>query len=624
MKLPSIDYLISKSKESFVRFPLTVLSSLLAVSLGIYLIEFGEDTANPLPFVNLLLTAALGVPLYFCATIFAEKYKLAGRTKAAVYVVVSVLLVFVYFSLPASDTTHNTHVPYIRYGIFNLITHLLASFVPYIKTRELNGFWNYNKTLFIRFLTSALYSAFIYIGLILALSALNILFDIKIHNELYVEIYIVVAGFFNTWFFVSGIPQNLDELEEIEDYPKGLQMFAQYVLLPLLLLYLIILYAYASKILIVWNWPKGIVSYLIACVAVLGIFTFLLIYPYGNIKENYWIKKFTNAYYYTLFPLIVILFMAIWIRVSDYGITVNRYIIVLLGVWLTVVSLYFSFRKSNIKFIPVSLAVILTLMSFGPWSMFAVSERSQVSRLQKILTESNILQEGHIDNEVVWEADSLPVFYSATKNTNEKLLSDSLHNEVISILDYLDDYHGFTGIRPWFRQDIDSVITASLDSNKNINEAQIYAKTIGIEYVHKYFNSVYYTFSANENDLVNVKGYDYILHFKTYRIREDSKEDSFSTDSLSCTLHYDFGENYRLLFLSDSETTIFDLDEMIGQLEERFGTVSESNIAQKSMTLLRESARFEMKIELYVISLRKEDKSSEVSSIEGMLFLKEK
>ena len=76
------------------------------------------------------------------------------------------------------------------------------------------------------------------------MTALKLLFDVSIHEELYVEIWIVTIGFFNTWFFVSGIPDDFDQLDTIYEYPKGLKIFSQYVLLPLLGLYLLILYSY--------------------------------------------------------------------------------------------------------------------------------------------------------------------------------------------------------------------------------------------------------------------------------------------------------------------------------------------------------------------------------------------
>lgn len=458
MKLPSISYLFNKAKDSIVRFPLTILSSLISVCIAIFLVEFNDEILNFFPYINLLLTAALGIPLYFCTTIFIKKMNFNFKLKLICQIAATILLALIYFSLPNSDVTHNTSLPYIRYSIFNVIAHLLVSFIPYITSKKLNGFWNYNKVLFIRFLTSILYSGFLYIGLSLALLALNLLFDIDIHEELYFEFFIIIGGFFNTWFFVAGIPEELDELENITQYPKGLKIFSQYVLLPLLILYLIILYVYGVKILIFWDWPKGIVSYLISCVSILGILTLLLIYPYGNLKDNLWIKKFTNLYYYLLFPLIIILFIAIWLRIDDYGITINRYIIVLLGVWLSIISIYFSIRKTNIKFIPTSLAIILILMSFGPWSMFSVSENSQTKRLIKILEENSILKEGKVNNEVIWQTDSSDVFNSGTVLTNEYLVNDSIHNEIKSILDYLDDHHGFLSIKTIFQQNIDSLI----------------------------------------------------------------------------------------------------------------------------------------------------------------------
>ena len=46
------------------------------------------------------------------------------------------------------------------------------------------------------------------------------------------RLWIVIAGVFETWFFLAGVPKNLEELDESDDYPKGLKIFTQYVLLP--------------------------------------------------------------------------------------------------------------------------------------------------------------------------------------------------------------------------------------------------------------------------------------------------------------------------------------------------------------------------------------------------------
>ena len=627
MKLPSINYLFEKAKISLLRFPITLLCAFIAVCIAIYLIEYQDDIKNFFPFINLLIVSALGIPLFFGLSIFISSKNYSLLTNLISHCLAGLILVAIYFSLPDSDSTHNTFIPYIRYGIFNIIVHLLVSFSPFIKGKKLNGFWNFNKILFIRFLTSVLYSGFLYVGLILALTSLNILFDIEIHEELYFEIYIVIIGIFNTWFFVSGIPTNLEELENINEYPKGLKIFAQYVLLPLLVLYLVILYAYGAKILIYWDWPKGIVSYLISCVSVLGILTVLLFYPYGLLKDNAWIKKFTKAFYFSLFPLIAILFIAIGIRIGDYGITINRYVIVLLGFWLIINASYFSFVRSNIKFVPMSLAIILGLMSFGPWGMFAISENNQTNRLLSILNNNNLIKNGKNVNEVIWETDSLPnQLYSITPNTNENILNDSLHNEVKSILDYLDDHHGLSKVRPLFQQNIDSLIIISLDSNKNINEARIYMQTMGLKYEHKYSsnNLNHFTYSSKEENLIPISTYDYLLNFNHYGYNRSVQLNTFVVDGLSYTLANNIEENDELTLLSENDTIHFNLNQMINHLKNEFGTGGESNIDKSKMTLKGESNTIRAKIQLQSISLEEVNDSTSQRSIQGSLFLKMK
>lgn len=487
MKLPSLSYLYTNAKYSLKRFPLTIISSIIAVAIGIYLVEIEPGATAIFPFIHALLAFALGIPVFFILGVLSENDKHPSISKRWILNGLgAAFLLLIYFGFPGNEITNNTYVPYIRYAIFNLIAHLVVSYIPYLKSRKLNGFWNYNKILFLRFLEAILYSTFLYLGLILALTSLDLLFNIDLHNELYFELFILIFGVFNTWFFVAGIPENLYNLEGITTYPKGLKIFTQYVLLPLLVLYLIILYVYGAKILIEQNCPKGIVSYLISGVATLGIFTLLLIYPYGKSKENVWIQKFTLIYYFLLIPLIVLLFYAIFIRLADYGITINRYIIVLLGIWLSIVSIYFILRKENIKFIPISLAIILALMSFGPWGMFSISEKSQVKRLEKILTQAQLLKNSKIESEVEWSLDSNLLFKSEDKNRSNTVLNDSLNNEVYSILNYLEHNHGMKAIQPWFNQNLDSLYKVSIDSNRYLSEAKIYMATIGLEYRYIY------------------------------------------------------------------------------------------------------------------------------------------
>ncbi len=627
MKLPSIEYLAHHTKVSFLRFPLTVISALVGVIIGIYMVECREDLENTFPYINTMLCAGLGIPLFFCTTVLAEKRNYNAKISWGLQTLSFLILAGLYFTLPNAELTQNTYLPYIRYGIYNITIHLFVSFIPFIGSRQLNGFWNYNKILFIRFWTSVLYSGFIYVGLIMALLALKLLFEVKIHDELYFDLYIFIIGFFNTWFFVAGIPLHFDALDTVEEYPKGLKVFAQYVLLPLLMLYLFILYGYGAKIIALWDWPKGIVSYLIACVSVLGILTVLLLHPYGKLSGNAWISKLSKAYYFILIPLIIILFIAIGMRIEDYGITVNRYVIILLGVWLSIICCYFAIGKTNIKFIPTSLALILLLMSFGPWSMFSVSERSQSNRLQRILEQAKILQANKVHQEVIWITDSIPKFYSSIKNTNEGLLSDSLHNEVKSILDYLDNHHGFSSVKNWYTQDLDGMIKSS-NKNKSRwqqeNEAEIYMRTLGLNYEYRntYSKNLYFSYSSDSEELIHIRDYDYVIPFNQYYYENNNKLCSFHLDSMKYSLEYTSDKSKNIVLKRGKNIIHLDFQPLINQLAIAYGNRETNDIPQANMELNNSISDLDYKIEFKRISFNGTENSLQINSLSGNLFIK--
>jgi hypothetical protein len=630
MKLPSITYLVSNAKESLTRFPLTILSSFIAVAVGIYLTECGKDISNIFPYINVLLCMALGIPLYFCAVVLSGKMGLSKKNNAYLMLAASCILICIFFTLPDSESTHNTTLPYIKYGIYNITIHLFVSFLPFIFSRQLNGFWQYNKILFIRVWASVLYSGVLYLGLALALIALKLLFDIDLHNELFFEFFIVIGGLFNTWFFVSGIPKDFDKLEDIAEYPKGLKIFSQYILLPLLTLYLVILYFYGGKILMQWNWPKGIVSYLIICISVLGILTFLLLHPYGNLSGNSWIKKISKAYYLALFPLLIILFIAIFMRVSDYGITINRYVIILLGIWLTVVCIYTSIGKTNIKFIPASLAVMLLLMSFGPWGMFSVSERNQVNRLKSILEKGGILESGKIKHEAIWELDSTLRSLRPTKeNLNEGRLNDSLHNEVKSILEYLDNHHGFNSIRGWYVQDIDSIVTKmNFDEKKwdRKGEAYIYMRAMGLKPEHKFENESrdYFNYRAAATTLKKVTGYDYVVGFYFSGYSHDKTITTFHLDSVDYSFHYEFNKNEGIQLHYGDKKLNLQFINFITALHKKYGFETKSEIPLSNMDLKASTDKYDFTIEFHSIEMRLKSGSYVLNSFSGDIFIKAK
>lgn len=381
-KLPSLATLWSNTLKVFVRFPLEAIIALVCAIVWYVALDKMNDadvTAELIKFIfvgNLALTLLLSIDLY------SEVNAIEGMKKWIFRVLALALCTGLFFWLKPSFYDADIY----RIALLAFAFHLLVAFAPFIGRGSLDGFWEYNKSLFLRFLASALYAGVLYVGLAAALAAIDALFNVKIDWVVYMRLFALVVAGFSTLFFLAGVP-SVEELKSDEvNYPKGLKLFTQYVLIPLMTIYLAILLVYEVKIIIAWEFPKGMVSLLILGYAVFGILSLLLIYPIKN-KEGFgWIKLFSKFFYLMMIPLVILLLLAIWKRVSNYGITESRYILICLAAWLSLITLYFLIsKKQNIKVIPASLCVLALLAVYGPQSAFSVSRYSQLSRLRYLM-----------------------------------------------------------------------------------------------------------------------------------------------------------------------------------------------------------------------------------------------
>jgi hypothetical protein len=409
------------------------------------------------------------------------------------------------------------------------------------------------------------------------------------------------------------------------------------VLLPLLALYLLILYGYGIKIILSWNWPEGIVSYLIMVVSVIGILTILLIHPYAKQAENQWIRMVSKGYYILLLPLMALLYMAIGMRLTDYGFTVNRYFILATGIWITVVCIYFVSGRTNIKFVPISLAAFLLFISFGPWSVFSVSERSQVNRLEAVLINGNIITNGKVFEEVLWVKDSLPKFSSPYENKHDGLLNDSLHNEVYSILSYLNSYHGMNLIKHWYEQPLDSMITVAEKNTSGgriyFSEANVYMRTLGLPHQFKWksdSDGKYFTYSSRTNQKLDVRGFDQLIYLGQFYFFPHYNPERNSSAAVNRTLEigdtqYNIAyaplESDFLQIATAKDTIYFSLGQRIRQLTSQYKNESERNIPAPSLRLDTIHHQKNYRLILDEVSFMSKEETFTIQRISGKLLI---
>lgn len=601
LKNISLQQLWNDAVQTLLKFPFALLSALTGTIAAITLIEIEAKNFDENEWlIKLIIVSSAGLILFFTLELLARRLSFLLKARALTWLGgLAFLGVYYYFIQPELRYM-------IRHLALVLALHLASSYIMFLNKREENAFWQFNKAMFLRILTAVLYTTVLYLGLVIAIVALQQLFNLDVPDKIYPELWVFMVGVFNTWFFLAGVPTNVAELEETHIYPKGLKVFTQFVLLPLVTIYLVILYAYMAKILLQWEWPEGWVSVLVLCFSIVGILSLLLIHPIRNLTENHWMHTFSKWFYRALFPLAFLLVLAIWRRVSEYGITEARYVVIALAVWLVVTVLYFVLSKQrNIKFIPFTLSIIALLAVFGPVNMFRVSEWSQVSRLRHLLEQNGLLV-----NDKVQPAG--------------QELKQETAAQISSIVDYLAEHHGFETMEDWF----DAKVAITLDSIKTGAESKWTIREttrneildqMGLDYTSEsgIKSTQYFHYSLDKYDdkgeVFQIDGYSYMAEVW---LRTDNKKQDLKLGNLPLVVSL---ENNMLHLAFEEETLRLNLEPITRKL--RKGSIGYRAKSEMTFTLAGDKKR--ARVTFRELSGKEENKEIEVNALELLLFISE-
>lgn len=483
-KFPSLQNVLNATQKTILRFPLETITAICGTICAILLVE-DENRESKELLIKVIMSCLLCLVLFLSISLFF----LASKKNTFIRFLTSLALGSIAFAFVFSFKKDMTEVEMQQFLVLNIALHLLVSFAGFLpKKYDQDEFWEFNKQLFLRILTGGLYSAVLYLGLAIAITAVEKLFNVDIEDKIYGYLFFTIAGIFNTLFFLNGVPETNNNENPLKlSYPNGLKNFTQYVLMPLISLYLVILICYETKILIILSLPIGWVSYLVLAFAFLGILSFLLVHPIAKETGNLWMRTFNRWFYYLLVPLLGLLFWAILYRIHLYGFTHERYYVLLLSIWLTVVVAYFIIQKQpKIKFIPISMCIAGLLSIIGPQSADSISKNSQLSRFETYLQKSE-----------------------KTKPTFEQ------EQDLSSIVGFLEKNYGVEILLPYANGKLDTL----LKKEKNPDLEQV-MKALGFQYRSKYDreqmeendNDFYYEFYKEQNqDIENIHGYDLSL-----------------------------------------------------------------------------------------------------------------
>jgi hypothetical protein len=386
-------------------------------------------------------------------------------------------------------------------------------FAPYIISRsDQPSVWYFNYQTGVAVFFAGLAAVLLGVGLAIILASVHYLFDIKIASRLYGDIWVLSWGGLFPVYVLANISRQFDYASESCRFPKGIQFITNYILLPLMVVYMAILYAYFVRIAVQWELPRGKLTWMIAVFGTVGIVTKLLAYPIRNSGTRL-LAWFDKYYYYALIVPIILLAVAIGVRIHDYGVTEQRYTVVLMGVWFSLIVLLAIYKRDrfHIKYVPMILAVLLLLGSYGPWSAVDVSIRSQVSRFASLLSKYQLLHDG----QVIKAKTDIP--FAARKRLS-------------SIAEYLcRNEQRFKRIRPWFKTLLLAAGKKETVPCLRLGDKGL-VELMGIDYVYRWqtqqrqdqFHYNNHVFQANK-ELLDVSGYDYVGRGNLYQYSKKYK-----------------------------------------------------------------------------------------------------
>ena len=376
-------------KSGFERFPITIILAFLHFITGIYIAEVRSFQSDEFVEVNLLLFGSIFITAMFEMLYEKYFYKKNRWLVRGIYSVITFavsIIVFVEYLL----TNDYYNIYYFTLIPISIVLFLL---IPILKKKENKE--KYLQSVFSNFVITGIFVAVLWIGIEIILTTVNYLFfnsGDSLFFRLTTYSFWFITEVFGASLFLSLLKKPDDNLENYE-FPFIFNLLIKFVIIPLIIIYTGVLYIYMTKVLISMHLPKGLISHLVLWYTAFSVAVMILITPFTQ-KDKFF-ENFKKYFPYFSIPLIFASLFAVFQRTYQYGITENRYYVLISIFWLLFCMILYI-GKMNITGIFISLIACLVISVYTPLSAKNVSNFSQSQRLKRMLVKYGALKDGKI------------------------------------------------------------------------------------------------------------------------------------------------------------------------------------------------------------------------------------
>ena len=217
------------------------------------------------------------------------------------------------------------------------------------------------------------------------------LFEFKPNEKIGIIIMVVCSVLLWGLLFLALIPAGERKHNHATEMPSFLTKTVSWLLIPLLGCYIVVLYLYGITILVHWELPKGMISWLVSAVMGGYVLCYLLLYPKVTDQQSWQSKVLTRWLPIVILPLLVLMTVGVVRRFVDYGVTPPRLYLLTLLLWFYAVCIVMIVvPRKRFRWIFLSLVALFLLSSGHPLNYYRLCRPVLAQKIDKIIADNNL------------------------------------------------------------------------------------------------------------------------------------------------------------------------------------------------------------------------------------------
>lgn len=395
MKLEILKSKLQTLVKTIKLYPMVLFAIFIATIFSImeiWKIEF--NVLNGTLIVDLIISSLYFAMSYMIVKLIItdKNIEITNGQKAVVYAIVSVIVgLLCYFLIIKVDKSLYLKNQITQMGLFFAL--FIGMFVAGHFNTEID-YADYAVKIILAIIESLIYCVTIFVGIVAILYTTKELFKLNFNlSNLIVTCAVVIFLLLNATIILSKFPLKYCEENLKIKWLTPFKFLFTRIIAPLFLIYGSILLLYIIKVVVLKTIPNNIITNLILWYGLLSVVVLFV----SKTVEDKFIKIYDKVQPLILLILSGMMFYSIGIRISYYGITEGRYMVVIGGVFIVISMIYYLFfNKKTYITIPTTLLILTLISSVGPVSAYNISKIDQKNRLEKMLIEENLLVNGEI------------------------------------------------------------------------------------------------------------------------------------------------------------------------------------------------------------------------------------